>query len=391
MKKYDVVIVGSGPIALTAALLLSKYKIALILNKSIQRQINGPARLFAIAQNSYDVFSKLGLKEKISENGQPINHIRVVDDNSCSKVDFAPQDIGLESFGYMIDEFILLELLKERLQENPGKIDVYNSSNDIKIEFREFFNHITSDEFQEIYAPLVIGADGRGSLVRKLAGIQTTELDYNETAIVVDIIHPEWPHNGVAVEKFTPSGPFAILPKHDLNGSTSSLVWVEKGKISKSDIEFFDKKTLKSLIMKKLNSYLGDIELASEPLTYSLKLLQASKRSGHRVVLVGDAAQGIHPVAGQGVNLGIRDVQGIVKMISENLEIGLDIGSQSLLENYSSTRDLDVKKMTMSTTFLVKLFGNDILPLKLLRRGGLRAFDKIGFVKSLAMKYASGL
>lgn len=391
MKKYDVVIVGSGPIALTTALLLSEYRVAVILNKSIQRQTNGPARLFAIAQNSYEVFSKLGLKEKISEHGQPINHIRVVDDNSYSKVDFAPQDIGLKSFGYMIDEFVLLELLKARLQENPGKIDVYNSSNDIKIEFREFFNHIISDDFQEISAPLVIGADGRGSLVRKLAGIQTTELDYNETAIVVDIMHPEWPHNGVAVEKFTPSGPFAILPKHDLNGSTSSLVWVEKGKISKSDIEFFDKKTLKSLIMKKLNSYLGDIELASEPLTYSLKLLQASKRYGHRVVLVGDAAQGIHPVAGQGVNLGIRDVQGIVEMISESLEIGLDIGSQSLLENYSSSRDFDVKKMTMSTTFLVKLFGNDILPLKLLRRAGLKAFDKIGFVKSLAMKYASGL
>jgi 2-octaprenyl-6-methoxyphenol hydroxylase len=391
MKKYDVVIVGSGPIALTTALLLSKYKVALVLNKSFQKQINGPARLFAIAQNSYDVFSELGLKEKISENGQPINHIRVVDDNSYSKVDFSPEDIGLENFGYMVDEFVLLEFLQEKLQENSHKIDIYNSSNNIKIEFKEFFNHIISDDFQEIYAPLVIGADGRTSIVRNLAGIQTTELDYNETAIVIDIIHHKLPHNGVAVEKFTPSGPFAILPKHNLNGTTSSLVWVEKGKISKDDIEFFDKKTLKSLIMKKLNSYLGDIELASEPITYCLKLQQANKRYGHRVVLVGDAAQGIHPVAGQGVNLGIRDVQGIVKIISESLEIGLDIGSKSLLEDYGKSRDFDVRKMTASTTFLVKLFGNDILPLKLLRRAGLRAFDKIDFVKTLAMKYASGL
>lgn len=391
MKKYDVIVVGSGPIALTTALLLSKYKVAIIINKIPNKQINAPARLFAIAQNSYNVFSDLGLKDSIRENGQQINHIRVVDDNSYSKVDFSPGDVGLDSFGYMIDEGILLNLLYEKLNENSQKIDIYYSSSKIKVEFNEFFNHIKSSDFQEIYAPLVIGADGRGSAMRSLAGIETRELDYNETAIVIDIKHPSWPHNGVAVEKFTPNGAFAILPKHEQNGTTSSLVWVEKGKISKDDLEFFDKKTLKSLIMKKLNSYLGDIELVSDPITYGLKLLQAKKRYANRVVLVGDAAQGIHPVAGQGVNLGIRDVQGIVKMISENLKIGLDVGSEMALDEYSRSRDLDVKKMMGSTTFLVKLFGNDILPLKMLRRAGLRVFDRVELFKRLAMKYASGL
>lgn len=406
MKKYDVIVVGSGPIAVTTTLLLAKsnVKVALLVDKpflNCEVKNDGPARLFAIAQNSYNLFSEIGLSEKIPTAGQAINHIRVVDENSYSKVDFSPETINFENFGYMIDEFDLLKFLYERLHENLESIDLYHTSNSLKIDHREFFVYLSCESFEAVsssknenltclYTPLVVGADGKYSRIRSLAGIDTREFDYDETAIVVDISHPDWPHNGIAVEKFTPNGAFAILPKHEGGGTTSSLVWVEQGKITKDDLNFLDKGNLRSLITRKLNSYLGEINLSSEPLTYSLKLVQAKERFRNRIVLVGDASQAIHPVAGQGVNLGLRDVQGVVKMISEGLNLGLDIGSELLLKDYSDSRDFDVKKMIGSTTFIVKLFTNDIIPIKILRRIGLQAFDKIDCIKKIAMHYASG-
>ncbi len=407
MKKYDVLIVGSGPIAITTSLLLAKNKVrvGLLIDdlKYFKNDVkqHGPARLFAIAQNSYEIFNQIGISEKIVENSQPINYIRVVDDNSYSKVDFLPQDIDLKNFGYLIDELVLLRFLYNKLNENLDKIDVLYSPSDIKIESEEFFTHIYCDKFtnmsketevlDHIYAPLVIGADGKYSTVRKLVGIDIKELDYCETAIVIDIRHTEWPHNGVAVEKFTPNGAFAILPKHELLGTMSSLVWIEKGKISKDDINFFDKSTLKNLILRKLNGYLGAIEIASNPLTYHLKLVQAKQRYKNRVVLIGDSAQAIHPIAGQGLNLGLRDMEGIIKIISFGMEIGLDIGSESLLQDYCRSRVLDVQKMIKGTTFLTKLFSNEILPIKIIRRTGLRGFNNLKWIKKITMKYASGL
>ena len=407
MKKYDVLIIGSGPIAITTSLLLAKIniKVCLLIDdlKYFKNEVkqSGPARLFAIAQNSYEIFDEIGIAEDVAKNSQSINRLRVVDDNSYSKVDFLPKDIDLKNFGYLIDEIILLRLLYDKLNANLDKIDVLHSSSSIKVESEEFFTHIHCDKLMNIsnekenlnniYAPLIIGADGKRSTIRDLIGIDTKELDYGETAIVIDIKHTDWPHNGVAVEKFTPNGAFAILPKHELSGTMSSLVWIEQGKLSKDDINFFDKDTLKDLILRKLNGYLGDIELASDPLTYNLKLVQAKKRHKDRVVLIGDAAQAIHPIAGQGLNLGLRDMQGIIKMIVEGLEIGLDIGSESLLEDYSNARELDVEKMVKATTFLTNLFSNDILPIKIIRRLGLRGFDKVSWIKKLTMKYASGL
>ncbi len=161
--------------------------------------------------------------------------------------------------------------------------------------------------------------------------------------------------------------------------------------MTKSHINSFDKKTLKDLILRKLNGYLGDINLASEPLTYNLKLVQAQERYKNRVVLIGDAAQAIHPIAGQGLNLGLRDMQGIVKVITEGVKIGLDIGSDSLLDDYSNSRAFDVKQMITATTCLTKLFSNDILPIKIIRRLGLKGFDKMNRIKNFTMKYASGV
>lgn len=384
--KHSVVIAGSGPIGLSAALLLTKsgIDVAIILNRErIDKKSNGPTRLFALAHSSYEI-----LKQIINLDGksQPINGIRVVDNNSLAKVDFSPCDIDLDNFGCMIDELILTDLLYSKVLESSVKI--YRLEEDLVISEGEFFITIQSGK-NIIYTPLAVAADGKYSGIRQKLSVLTQEYDYNQTAIVIDIRHTSWPHGGVAVEKFTPNGPFAILPKYEENGSTSSIVWVEEGK--SINLKNLSKNLLKDLIMEKLDDYLGDIELISEPITYNLKLVQSSKRFSGRVVFIGDAAQGIHPIAGQGFNLGLRDVSDLITTISNAIELGLDYGAYDLLNRYSKSRDSDVTKMITSTTLINGLFSNDLLLLKIIRRLGLNIFDRIPTLKRIAMRYASGL
>lgn len=387
MKKHSIVVVGSGPVALSAALLLENYglDVGIILDQNkIDTNSNstGPARLFAIADKSREILNTLNLGG-IENNSQTINHIRIVDDNSLAKVDFSPADIGLENFGYMIDEKVLINILHSKLIDS--KVKVYQSNGDLILDESEFFTTISLDDLQ-IKTQLVIAADGKHSGLRKQLGVESEIYDYNQTAIVIDIRHSSWPHYGVAVEKFTPNGPFAILPKHEENGTTSSLVWVEKGIIK--NLNAFSKEALKDLIMRKLDDYLGDIELISEPLLYNLKLIKSKVRFKGRVVFAGDSAQGIHPIAGQGFNLGLRDVTGLVDLVNEATELGLDY--KDLLDKYSKSRDLDVSSMILATTGINALFANDLLLVKGVRRLGLNIFDKIGFLKRITMRKAAG-
>ena len=384
--KHSIVIIGSGPIGLSAALLFANngIDVGIILNQpKIDRELIAPTRLFAIAHNSYEI-----LKEVIdlSHASQLINHIRIVDDNSCAKIDFSPIDIGLNAFGCMIDESVLINLLYSKLLKS--NVTIYQTAEDAKILEGEFFSEIKFSKTR-IYTPLIVAADGKYSSIRQKLSVKTEEYDYNQTAIVIDIRHSDWPHMGVAVEKFTPNGPFAILPKHEEGGTNSSLVWIEKGKFT--NLQWLSKDELKGLILRKLDGYLGNIELISEPITYNLKLLQSSIRFHNRVVFIGDAAQGIHPIAGQGFNLGLRDINELIKVIRNCVEIGLDYGNADALNAYSKSRDVDVAKMIVSTTLINALFANDILSFKIVRRLGLTLLDKILFLKRIAMRYASGL
>ena len=384
--KHSVVIIGSGPIGLSAALLFAKsgIDVAIIIKQErIVNQSNNPARLFALAHSSYKTLKQV---VNLDSKSQTINHIRIVDNNSCAKVDFAPSDINLDNFGSMIDEYILTEFLYSRLLDN--NIKIYKSEEDLVITEKEFFITIKSGQ-DIINTPLIVAADGKYSSIRKKFSIPIKEYNYNETAIVIDIRHSTWPHGGVAIEKFTPNGPFAILPKYEENGSTSSIVWVTKGQCI--NLNSLSKDVIRDLIMEKLDDYLGDIELISEPITYNLKLIQSSKRFSNRVVFVGDAAQSIHPIAGQGFNLGLRDISDLITTISTAIELGLDYGSYESLNRYSKLRDSDVAKMISATSLINALFSNDISLLKIIRRLGLNVFDKIPTFKRMAMRYAAGI
>ncbi len=418
MRGYDIIIVGSSFIGITTAIMLAKLeriRVAIVTNdadvismlKDNTYNFNrssastNASKLLAIANSSYELLKECGVGDALQKNSQKINHIRVVDDDSYAKVDFAPHDIGVDCFGYMIDERVLKAVLCEKfyklLSENTN-FHVFQSDQIASIRANTYnvslnstlVNVVENEACSTLQAQLIVGCDGRNSIVRNLSYIGTNIKDYDQTAIVVDISHQNWPHDGVAVEKFTPAGPFAVLPKHDNDGTQSSLVWIERGNIKSDDLNKLGATAISDLIRKKLAGYLGDIDVISEPSAHQLKLVQAKQRYAKRVVLLGDAAQSIHPVAGQGVNLGLRDVKSFISIVQQHHSIGLDVGAADVLKEYATSRELDVQTMIFATTSLVKLFSNDFLPLKILRRCGLKLFDKLDYLKKHAMLYAVG-
>ena len=237
---------------------------------------------------------------------------------------------------------------------------------------------------------LVVGADGRGSFVRDFLDIPTRRWDYGQRAVICNIIH-ENPHENRAIENFWPQGPFAILPMNDdeKGRHVSSLVFTEHGPKSRSLMQL-DEEAFLNAVAAKFPAFYGEIDLASPRQCYPLSLIHASRYIGPRMALVADAAHGIHPVAGQGLNLGFRDIGELAGLIAQAAENGEDIGSPDVLETYQRRRRPDNVAMAAVTDALVRLFSNNLLPVRILRRAGLRAVSKLPPAKRFFMKNAMG-
>jgi 2-octaprenyl-6-methoxyphenol hydroxylase len=231
-----------------------------------------------------------------------------------------------------------------------------------------------------------VAADGVKSRLRALAGIKTVTWRYPQSAIVVNVRH-ERPHNGVAVEHFLPGGPFAILP---LKGNRSSLVWAERSAAAAKLVEADDFVFLVEL-ERRFGHRLGEIALAGPRRTYPLGLILARDFVRPRFALLGDAAHGIHPIAGQGLNLGFRDAAALAETIVDAYRLGLDIGSLEVLRRYERWRRYDTWQMGVMTDALNRLFSNDFTPLRVMRDVGLGIVDRLPRLKSLFIGEAAGL
>lgn len=349
-------------------------------------------RTSAIALRSYKFLDSIGAWGEMIKYGQPINDIRVSDSDSMLFTHFDHKEIGQDAFGYIIENRHIRTALYNRALEFDN----------IKIIVQEAAEIPTGYD-------LVIGADGKFSKIRELAGIETKKRNYKQSGIVCVIEH-EKPHEGLAVEKFLPAGPFAVLP---MQGNKSSLVWTEPTDLAPIYMGMEDDEFL--LEIEKRCDWLGELKLTegrwSYPLSLShaeiyIKLAQAphglapsmglpsSQDAPHEpslqapVVLIGDAAHGIHPIAGQGVNLGYRDVQCLTELVIERLQLGLTI--ESALADYEKERKSDNTKMILATDTLNRLFSNNITPLKLARDVGLGLVNEIKPLKKFFMKAAAG-
>lgn len=405
IPRYDVVIIGSSYTGLSLALLLAKagLNIGIVTAESqlITKEVSNstkklakvkPSKLFALNTLSSLLLEQILGKEskhELENFSQPINQIRVVDYNSHSKVDFWPHEIDLEDFGFLIDEAILRNILIQEVQklEACKRITMYLNSTIAKQENLNNSIKVNLSDNQQIVAMLLVGADGRYSKVREIFGIEVIRKYHNQTAIVCDIHHPTWNHLGIAVEKFRPSGPFAILPK--VGDYYSSLVWTEKTESAKV-LASLAEKEIQRLLTDILDGYLNETKITSAISLYPLSSIIAKQLVQKRMALIGDAAHGMHPVAGQGLNLGLRDVSCLAGLILDQHELGMDLGSSRLLKQYEEQRRNDVYLMIGTTNSLVWLFSNNSLFLKMIRRFGMKIMDSLPLLKKLFTSYACG-
>jgi 2-octaprenyl-6-methoxyphenol hydroxylase len=237
----------------------------------------------------------------------------------------------------------------------------------------------------QISARLLVAADGARSRLRELAGISFYGWSYDQSAIVGTIRH-ERDHGGRAVEHFLPSGPFALLP---LKGRRSSIVWTER-RADAAAIIRRDPETLAHMIEKRFGLELGEIQLAGPLHALPLSLGLARSFIGERLALLGDAAHVIHPIAGQGLNLGLKDAAALAEAIIDQLRLGLDPGAPEALEAYQASRRFDTAQMAVTTDILNRLFSNDAGPLRMLRDAGLGLVNRLPGLKNIFIGQAAG-
>lgn len=392
------IIVGAGLVGMSMALALARAGLAVAavekisINTQFEPDFDG--RVSAIALGSQRILDNIGAWEFMRPYAEPILDIRVTDGAAPFFLHYDHHEIGDEPFGYIVENRYIRYALNNAASQlnNLTFIDNFAVSSLVQDSYNAT---ITGTGGIMLRARLIIAADGKLSQIRELSGINATTWDYGQTAIVCTINH-ELPHNGLAQERFLPAGPFAVLPMTSIKSATgvlihrSSLVWVEPNDRVKLYMEL-DEEEFVQEISQRVGDYLGNIHSKGKRFSYQLSLLHAKKYTARRVALIGDAAHGIHPLAGQGVNLGFRDVETLAGLVNKQHSLGLDIGAESLLAHYAQLRNFDNVSMLAITDLLNRIFSNNILPLRIARDMGLWTVGKLPALKKLFMRHAMGL
>ena len=388
-KHSEIVVCGAGLVGMTFALLLSQKKINVsLIDKNSKKDIfnSSDNRTTAISQGSSRIYEELGVWKKLKESAQPIYKIYVSEGVQDNKMEFDHETLSEGPLGFIIDNKILKQILFNKILESKF-ISFYEKTEILKINnSKNTEDFITTDNFKITYK-LLVAADGRFSKTRFQAGIKYYHHNYNQNAFVFNITHSK-PHHGIALERFFSTGPLALLPMKDQYQKKSSVVWTVDSNVSNKKV--FGTK-IKEEFNKKYQNFLGEIIKFSKFTKYPLNVYSCYTSSKKNVILIGDASQAIHPIAGQGFNLGLRDVVCLSKIISQFKQLGLEVNSINLLNKYERKRFLDKNLLVSVTHNLNNLFANNSLPIKLLRRFGLKVFSASNFLKKQSMFYAMGL
>jgi 2-octaprenyl-6-methoxyphenol hydroxylase len=343
-------------------------------------------RSSAIAYGSQQALSALGLWPAIAAEAEPILEIRVADDNGPLFLHYDHRELGADApLGWIVENRILRRALIERARSLPAlalvaPIEVGS------VETSAAAATAALSDGRMMTVSLVAAADGAKSPLRRAAGIRAVERRYRQTAIVTTV-HHERPHGGIAVEHFLPAGPFAILP---MTGNRSSIVWTEREELA-ARLTALPEAAFAAELKARFGDFLGRIELAGPRWSYPVGLMLAERYVDRRLALVGEAAHVIHPIAGQGLNLGIRDVAALAELVIDTRRLGLDIGDDALLQRYQRWRRLDAVLLAAVTDGLNRLFSNTSPPLRLIRDLGLAAVDRLPPVKRFLMRDAMGV
>src|SRR5712671_6011414 len=342
-------------------------------------------RTSAIAYGSRLVFDGIGLWPAIEGEAEPIREIRVADDGSPLFRHYDHRELGGNTpLGYIVENRVLRRALFDRAATLPS-LRLFAPRAVGAMEASEGGATVALADGTRLGTRLVAAADGQNSPLRRAAGIRTVEWRYRQTGIVTTVAH-ERPHGGIAVEHFLPAGPFAILP---MTGNRSSIVWTEHADLAPLLLALPEAEFAAEL-RARFGGFLGEIEPIGPRWAYPLALLQAERYVGRRLALVGEAAHVIHPIAGQGLNIAIRDVAALAELIVDQRRLGLDIGDDSVLERYQRWRRADALVLAAVTDGLNRLFSNTIPPIRLARDLGLAMVHRLPPLKRLLMHHAMG-
>ena len=394
---YDVLIVGGGMVGASMAVALAplkKLKVGMIDTFTFNDKETLPAyddRSIALSYGSSLIFQGMNIWQDIKDSAARINHIHVSDRGHLGATRLHAKKEKVDALGYVIESRILGKTLYTALQNStidliaPAKVEQFSQT--------DTGNTITINKEvkqQELHCKLLIASDGAQSSIRQQLAIPCQRSDYQQTAIIANV-STDQPHNQWAYERFTSNGPLALLPLPPQNGQQRlSLVWTHKTASVESTMELSDKDFLAKL-QDAFGYRLGRFIKVGKRSCYPLHLMKSEQDIAKHVVLIGNASHLLHPVAGQGLNLGLRDVAVLASLLAEAQAEQTNCGSHDLLQKYQQARKPDYDSVVSYTDTLIHLFSNDFAPLAHLRAGGLLAVDRIAPLRRFLAQQSMGL
>lgn len=385
---FDVIIIGGSFAGMTAALTLidrvKEMKIAIIEKndlKNEEKEVDG--RSYAISAKSLQLFKKIGIYEELQKYCGKISDIKITDHNSPFFLDFIGSEVDEEEgqLGQIIENYRIYNALRKKVLECDN-ITIYAPNSYEEMEFLDEGVKVILNDQKVLESKLVLACDGRFSEIRKRYHIHTAVKNYHQKAITFAIKH-EKKHENVAYEKFLPGGPLAILPFKDQN--ESSIVWICKNELGEAIFEL-DEENFKDQLLKKMENCLGDVEVISEKFMYPLIMVEAEKFYHEKLLLIGDASCGVHPIAGQGFNLAIVNIEILADLIVQ----GGDLGDESLILEFNKKARIEARKMLVATDVLNSIFETKSSVVSVARDIGLGVINKLPKLKKIFIKSAGG-